>query len=173
MNLPMLDGKIPLGFASEMEYGNFGDLLSRYITEKLSGKQIVKYMYKPVGLHFSCIGSILSRNEVCSPVVVWGSGFISPQKSYKIKLTALRQLLRGRYGKAMFCAVRGAKSREILIKAGFDCPECYGDPALLMPMIYKPKDTKKKYRVGIICHVFHEMLPKFLKNSNFYSFYIR
>ena len=40
------DNKIKLLFASEMEEGNFGDILSRYIVEKISGLEVSKYNYK-------------------------------------------------------------------------------------------------------------------------------
>lgn len=62
-------------------------------------------------------------------------------------------------------AVRGKKTRNILINAGFECPEVYGDPALLMPMLYTPQKCEDKYRVGVICHYVHEELPGFLKND--------
>lgn len=87
------DNKITLLYSSGEEYGNFGDLLSRWIVEKISGKEVVKYKHKPVVPHFCAIGSILSRNEICSPALVWGSGFISPQNKWKIMLTAIRQFL--------------------------------------------------------------------------------
>mgnify|MGYP004507497087 FL=1 len=159
------DNKILLSYSSDEEYGNFGDLLSRWIVEKLSGKEVVKYKYELVMPHFCAIGSILSRNEICSSVVVWGSGFISPQNKWKIRLTAIRQFFRGRYGHAKILAVRGKKTRNILINAGFECPEVYGDPALLMPTLYTPKKGESKYRVGIICHYVHEELPGFLNNK--------
>ena len=98
-------------------------------------------------------------------MVVWGSGFISPQNKWKIKLTAIRQFFRGRYGKSKYFVVRGKKTRDILLNAGFECPEVYGDPALLMPTLYTPKKCNEKYRVGIICHYVHEELPCFLKNE--------
>lgn len=165
MKAPIVDNKIPLLFSSNYDYGNFGDLLSRYIVEKISKKEIIKYEYDAISSHFCAIGSILSRNEICSQSWIWGSGFISPQKSYKIKLTAIRQFFRRKYGKATFFAVRGKKTREILLDAGLSCPEIYGDPALLMPSLYTPKKAMARYRVGIICHTVHEELPSFFKND--------
>ena len=38
------------------------------------------------------------------------------------------------------------------MQAGLECPEVYGDPALLMPLIYKPKVEKVKGRIGFIPH---------------------
>ena len=65
---------IILSLASELNYGNFGDLLSRYIVEKLSGRQVVKYNYKSKEYHLCAIGSILNRNEICSSALIWGFG---------------------------------------------------------------------------------------------------
>lgn len=46
--------------------------------------------------------------------------------------------------------VRGPISRQMIIDAGGECPELYGDPALLLPMIW-PAATKR-WRIGIVPH---------------------
>jgi len=48
--------------------------------------------------------------------------------------------------------VRGQKTREILIKKGFDVPEFTADPAVLLKEIYKDLKIEKKRRIGYIPH---------------------
>ncbi|TGC11570.1 polysaccharide pyruvyl transferase family protein [Methanolobus halotolerans] len=118
---------------------NWGDALNPVIINKISGKKIINYEYiysfkeTPV---YSVIGSILGRYN-SSNLIVWGSGFISTSSIIKKKVTV--------------CAVRGPLTREKLLKQGIDCPEIYGDPALLYPLFYNPKKTNK-YKLGIIPH---------------------
>lgn len=143
-------------FGKRMDYGNFGDLLSRYMIEKLTGLCVEKYDRNIRTVpHLTAVGSILSGKEICQPAVIWGSGFISPEPLWKIKLTKIQQFLRRKYGHPTVCAVRGKLTREILVKAGIECPEIFGDPALLMPMIY-PVVKQKKYRLGIVLHLEHQ-----------------
>lgn len=54
-----------------------------------------------------------------------------------------------------FLAVRGKLTRDILIKEGGVVPEVYGDPAILMPLIYNP-DIKVTHDIGIIPHFVDE-----------------
>lgn len=60
---------------------------------------------------------------------VWGAGIISENSLLKEKPSKVY-------------AVRGPLTRQRLIKEGIDCPEIYGDPALLIPYYYRPKVTK-------------------------------
>ena len=48
-------------------------------------------------------------------------------------------------------AVRGPLSREICLRNGVDCPAIYGDPALLMPEVYRPA-ARIRHALGIIPH---------------------
>lgn len=128
---------------------NYGDLLGRYLVEKISNKKVVWVNPKKISIYnwfspiYMTIGSILSHaTENC---VVWGSGIIS--KEYPIK-------------KAQFLAVRGPQTRKYLMEFGYQVPEVYGDPALLLPRYFNPK-VEKKYSYGIVPH-YNDM--KVIKN---------
>lgn len=119
---------------------NYGDLLGKYLVEKISQKEVVwakpskfsiQDFFSPI---YVTIGSILTNvNHKC---IVWGSGIIS--KSYPVK-------------NAKFLAVRGPQTRNYLVNHGYEVPEVFGDPALLLPKYYNPK-FKKEYAIGIIPH---------------------
>lgn len=134
---------IPLYWYRENREGkgieNFGDLASPYLIEKLSGRKTkhikpAAFWYRNLLTHYLSTGSILGHANKNS--VVWGSGIIQQNDSP---------------GKAKFLAVRGPKSRERLLALKYDVPEKYGDPALLLPKVYRP-DIHKAHKLGIIPH---------------------
>jgi pyruvyltransferase len=123
---------------------NFGDLVNKYLIEKLSGKKVIRIESQYFKHnHLLAIGSILGNANDKS--IVWGSGFISDDSFSQI---IPKKVL----------AVRGKLSREKLLINGVDCPEIYGDPALLLPLIYNPK-RKTKYKIGIIPHYIDKNHP--------------
>ena len=136
---------IPLFYWSEIKFifkkkENYGDLLSKYLVEKISGKEIQwvhpkkQPWYKWNKTNYVTIGSIIHHASKDS--IVWGSGIIDEEQPIT---------------KADYRAVRGPQTRKFLLELGYECPKVYGDPALLLPKYYYP-EIKKKYKVGIIPH---------------------
>ena len=117
---------------SEKGQGNFGDILTPAILNHFN----IKHTFVN---HFSkadtiCVGSIARRAG--PKVKVLGSGIIS--RSDRLNADADWKFVRGPYTK---------KRVEFF---GGQCPDIYGDPALLLPMIVDP--SEKKYEVGIVPH---------------------
>lgn len=69
---------------------------------------------------------------------IWGAGIIDEKTTLSIKPVKVH-------------AVRGPLTRKKLLEQGVECPEVYGDPALLISKYYKP-NVKKKYAIGFIPH---------------------
>lgn len=131
------------------ENGNWGDLLSLSLVSLITGKGFsditkIPLWEKDEAYRLYCIGSIL-EHTYSSNYDVWGSGL-------NTNTTGLQSAPRKIY------AVRGPLTRKVILKQGYECPEVYGDPALLMPKFYTPK-VKKKYKWGIIPHFSHQKNP--------------
>ncbi|WP_405292902.1 polysaccharide pyruvyl transferase family protein [Algibacter sp. Ld11] len=161
-------------FWYKVPYGkkNFGDVLGPYIVKKLSGKKIayipilhrglkrrtfiaypaaiytrklsfndiidnIKYLFGKDNVLIS-IGSIIGWHS--SPKVnIWGTGIMS----------------RGQHiDNANFFAVRGKYTQKRLLELGYQSPSTLGDPALLMPLLYK-SNSPLKFKIGIVPHHFH------------------
>lgn len=116
---------------------NWGDDVNAVLCKLISGKEVLPYQYswlnKP---HFLCIGSIIQWYSA-KDAIIWGSGLLQYTKGINPPKKVL--------------AVRGPLTRQCLLDNGIECPEIYGDPALLFPEYYRPT-IHKQYHVGIICH---------------------
>ena len=143
---------------------NFGDDLNYYMLKELTGKRIFNYSQIwnirrfPI---YMCIGSILNLYFMSQKNnIVWGSG----ARDAGLPMNGLPKKI---------CAVRGKLTRAYLQKQGIDCPEIYGDPALLLPFLYRPI-RKKKHKLGIILHfrdkgnkLIRQMVKKAGENAEF------
>jgi pyruvyltransferase len=121
---------------------NWGDLIPYDIlknlskSEKLKNGDVFNVKHPHRGYKIYSTGSVMAFTNTDS--IVWGTGCIdrgavgeNPKKIY---------------------SVRGPLTRNEMLRRGNDCPEIYGDPALLFPIIYNPKNIEKKYKWGVIPH---------------------
>lgn len=133
---------------------NFGDILSKYLVEKISGKKAVwkqpkkqKWSLFKKPIYFTT-GSILSHVDKHS--IVWGSGIISKKDQV---------------ANAKFLAVRGPETYQYLKNKGYQVDKVFGDPAIVLPELYKAK-TKKQFKLGFIPHyVDYEKVSNWYKND--------
>lgn len=88
--------------------------------------------------HLFAVGSIITAGA--QDCTVWGSGLLNTKilgRLYKRKLDIR--------------SVRGPLSRIVLMDQGYYVPEVYGDPAILMPLIYDAV-IEKTYPISVITH---------------------
>ena len=115
---------------------NFGDELSRVVVEKIIRRSIQRGTLSTEDPLLLAVGSIVLHAR--DNDVIWGSGIReNPKEIHKI------------FSFLDVRAVRGPKTREILLKMGIPCPEVYGDPALLIPYLFpefkRAKEPKFDY----------------------------
>lgn len=116
---------------------NFGDNIGPYLVEKITGMKAVYVSPEENIEHIALVGSLLDIPPL-NNTIVWGCGFAYEEGT----ICSPKEI----------CAVRGRLSREKYLNSEIDCPEIYGDPALLLPRFYNP-EIQKKYSLGIIPHV--------------------
>lgn len=132
-NLVTRDGKVPLHWWTVAP--NFGDLLSPWLFAELSGVDVSFAKRGDPKPHYVGVGSILSHCTDKS--IAWGTGSFGTEGPKTAN------------SKAKYTAVRGPLTRSRIRQEGGTCPEVYGDPALLAPLLYQPKITPE-YEYGVI-----------------------
>ena len=174
---------IPLfWFKKEGKHGNFGDELGPYLIGKLSRKEVYRIpiprtSFKLLGSYFKglltgayklkvfknvmqslylngnyiiSVGSIIDWGS--GKRIVWGSGILFENSHVD---------------NGDFRAVRGKRTRNRLLELGYSCPEVYGDPALLLPLVYKPQIPKSTDKIGLIPH--HTQYDYFKKYESLFN----
>ena len=126
-----------------VRHENWGDDINYYFLREIVERPIVLLNRTSLAFrlnlrNYLVIGSTIDM--ICmSSTEVWGAGIIDGSKPLRIKPRKVY-------------AVRGPLTREKLLAEGVECPEIYGDPALLIPLYYQP-NKQKCYKYGIIPHV--------------------
>ena len=141
---------LPLYFWTDQK--NFGDELSSSVVEWLSGFPVRSQRSGRLPRLFA-VGSILEKAR--NGDVAWGAG-IHPVFYDKFWTRAnfgwkKRLFYRVRPYQVATLAVRGPLTRDALLFRGAECPEVFGDPGILLPLIY-PKQHNPIRKVGLIPH---------------------
>lgn len=144
---------VSFGYDGKIIKANWGDDINYWFIREIAKAHLINYDWslrtqKQHRPYVMGIGSILTLFPVDNSII-WGTGIISEKALIKGRPLEVR-------------AVRGPLTRQRLLAQGIDCPEIYGDPALLLPLYYKPQ-AKKKYSLGIIPHYVDQQNP-FLEN---------
>jgi pyruvyltransferase len=132
--------------------GNFGDYINNIFFKKLLNKNL-QFSTNHSSYHYFTTGSILSQVNEYS--IIWGSGFISKNSNIggnNFKSNSNKVVKKP----FKILSVRGPLTRNKFIRMGIDCPERYGDPLLLFPIIYHNFNIPIKYKYGIIPHYIDE-----------------
>ena len=114
-----------------IRHRNWGDDLNYYFLQKLTQRPIISYNNFKFAkwLHldnYMCIGTLIDTDGCANKqTIVWGSGASGLERSFTHP--------------AKILAVRGPRTKEFCNRYGVSCPEVYGDPALLLPLVYEPR----------------------------------
>ncbi|WP_120005975.1 polysaccharide pyruvyl transferase family protein [Nesterenkonia muleiensis] len=131
---------------------NFGDAVGPWLVATMTGKEIVNVRKtretpsKARGRATLLVGSIiqmLNRHNVD----IWGSGLMRPLSQEQVVAFSRLRKIRVR-------AVRGTLTAdELRTKLGWEVPEVYGDPALLLPR-FLPVQTRGDH-ITVVPHLKH------------------
>ncbi len=143
--------KIKAYWYEKKKIKNFGDMLNPYLIKNITGKNPKKVNKNYWGKHYMICGSIIKSAN--SKTIIWGAGIMYKNDYFKKSKKTL--------------SVRGPLTRKRILDLGYKCPKNYGDPAILLPIFYKPNEPKK-FEFGIIPHyVDYEKIKKITeKNKN-------
>lgn len=139
---------------------NFGDELSKYLVEKITKKKVRFAPTTELG-KLVAIGSILNTQTCYSESFIWGSGvlhfnaFVEEKRKLFPLNKFLASLRKRKFGRSSIFAVRGPLTKEILEREGFNVPDVFGDPAILLPKFYTPSELQGD-DIGVILHLTHE-----------------
>lgn len=132
---------------------NFGDLLSKYLVEKITNKKVNFTQRESFG-KLLAIGSLIDYTSLYSKSYIWGTGSMmsNPIRKEDLRRGWLMENLFRKINRSEICALRGPLTGQIVESLNFEDPKVYGDPAILLPDFYQPVVVRKKNDVGLVLH---------------------
>ena len=160
VNYPARKNRINLNWAPICDRSKYGN--AYYMTDSKMQNlgdylavPIYDYMLERFGLdkdkkvkgtkHLYTIGSLILLGY--QDATIWGSGILQTEAHGFV-------WSRSKYRKLDVRCVRGPETKRRLEENGYDVSRCtFGDPGVLMPLIYKPKEYEKKKDYSVILHM--------------------
>lgn len=135
-----------LYYKTDSEKQNLGDYLALPIFDYMLEKYGLDKDKKVKGTkHLYTIGSLILLGY--QDATIWGSGILQTEPAGFI-------WKRSSYRKLDVRCVRGPETKRRLEENGYDVSKCrLGDPGVLMPLIYTPKEYEKKRDYSVILHM--------------------
>lgn len=119
---------------------NFGDWITPWLYKKVTG-HVPHYCPVNETTVRDCTfatGSILRHLRHPGHVTVWGSGIIDSDDVFAPPRRTM--------------AVRGPLTRKRFLELGYPCPEIFGDPAILLPLFFRPRVPEHRKPFGLVPH---------------------
>jgi len=148
----MIMNKYNIFWWRDLRYSlNFGDEMVPWLFDKMFGMNLNSPCDIKQNNVLISLGSLLWASH--EEATIWGSGILSINENIKKP--------------KKICSVRGLFSRKRILEMGYECPEIFGDPAMLSLKYFSPK-VEKKYDLGIIPHIvdFNEIYEKYKGINN-------
>jgi pyruvyltransferase len=122
---PVFTGRIARRMPISTHVNNFGDLIGPLVVSRVLVREGIGSSRVAAGRMLS-VGSIMrmARNGD----TIWGTGVNG------------KSLDGDRAKRLDVRAVRGPRTRSLLLDRGIECPEVYGDPALLIPHLWSDEE---------------------------------
>lgn len=133
--VPVPGARVPTFWCRTPSRPNFGDALAPWLVRRITGREAVFALPSERRRTVFVGGSIIA---MAGPgCLVWGSGVLSARDPISPHATLL--------------AVRGPLTRARALACAVDCPQVYGDPALLLPRFLRAS-TAGRRGVGLVPH---------------------
>lgn len=137
--------KINLLYHEEkIEHGNFGDELSKFIIKRLLNKNKYELVINEKNIKKNIIGIGSYLHAAKDDYYIYGTGVrTNPPEEGSIGIKNLN-----------VCAVRGPITYNFLTRdRNIKCPVIYGDPGLLLKLMYNPKiDNNLNNKIAFVPH---------------------
>ncbi len=130
-----VDTPLPAFWCRTPSRPNFGDFLAPWLIKRITGRYPRFVRANDPRSKYFVGGSVIGY--AVRGCTVWGSGIIDREERIAPAATIL--------------AVRGPLTRRRALECGAACPDILGDPALLLPMFYRPAERPLR-RLGVVAH---------------------